>query len=1218
MKENVVLILFFLNFAVCQLAIAQSGSIDSLKLQMKDASDAERIDILLEIQSLYLFLDYQKSLDSSKDAVKLSKSINDLDRLRKSYSAQARSHNLLKHYDSSRIIHKELERLYKLPELANKKGYLYNVYGDFYYRIKEHEKATFLYLKAIDQFLIHSDDKGAGNTYSNLGNIYHKRALYDSSIYYYKKAREVYHNVGTIYEMAYNYYRVGSIHLIQGQYDHSLNEYFKAIEYFEKKNSMGMISICYKEVANIYAAQKLDEKAIFYYHKSLELLEKTTPNLQASFLYTNIAAIHEKFDSLESSKRMHLKALDIRKEFNDMEGIGYSNLYLGTVNLKLNEIDAAEKNFLDAIRIMRELGNKQAVSSGLLRLATLYHQNKNHKSAIRLAQESEQIAMELIAKPRLKNIYQLLSNSLKAMGKYEDGYGYLEKYQIIDDSLTNTAKNMAIAEITSKYETAKKDQELAIQKLKLGEQQSSIESQKLWIIILAITFGAFFLISYLLFNRFKLRQKNKDLAVENEQIKLYQSLYVREETDKIINYFASSLYGKNTVDQILQDVVDNCIQQFQFQDCVIYLADSKQQLLIQKVAYQDESDTIFRPEDQIAIGKGIVGTVALSGIPLIIHDVQNDERYKSLDSNVNSQISVPMMQNEKVIGVIDSRHSKSDFFNDFHLQSIKTIASICASKISQIEADRRTEKAEHLQLEAKQIKALDQLKSEFFANISHEFRTPLNLILNPLKKGWNNVSGSEALMMERNAEKLLLMVNQLLDLAKLEVGRMGVNLVDICLRDYLQLACSPFESLATSKAIDFQLNIPDTDLCISMDTEKLDKVINNLIANAIKFTPIKGEISVAFCFKNNYLTMKVKDNGIGIPENAIKHVFDRFYQVDATDTRHYEGAGIGLSLCKELVELLGGQISCTSLQEIGSEFCFTIPYALAKNNVLTSPFNFPKSTSYLTDEISEHITNDPEQNQVLIVEDHKDLREYIASNLNTIFNIVTANNGQSGLEKAEELVPDLIVTDVMMPEMNGIQFIKKLKKSPITSHIPIIMLTARDDSSVKNEGFLNGADQYLTKPFETAELQSRITGLIGQRNKLREKYQSELVLKPTNLIVAKKEADFLTNIVNLIGENISNQDFTVEKLQTSLGMSRMQLHRKLKALTNQSTSEFIRGIRLERAKLLFEMNHHTHISEIAYQVGFNNLSYFAKCFKEKYGSSPKSFLKLITENNINH
>ncbi len=513
----------------------------------------------------------------------------------------------------------------------------------------------------------------------------------------------------------------------------------------------------------------------------------------------------------------------------------------------------------------------------------------------------------------------------------------------------------------------------------------------------------------------------------------------------------------------------------------------------------------------------------------------------------------------------------------------------------------------------KELQELDQLKSNFFANISHEFRTPLTLIKGPIEKLEQNpekkLERTEVKMIRRNTNKVLGLVNQLLDLSKIDEGKSRLKCTEGDVFKCLRTAAASFSSHAAQRKMDYRVEVPTATLWASFDRDKLEKVVYNLLSNAFKFSEDGDLVAFETSFSEDELSLQVSDSGRGISEDKLPFIFDRFYQVDSSITKDREGSGIGLSLSKDLVELMDGTITVSSEEGKGTYFTVHIPMERIKAPKVTSEY----AVQELTDDSGssppfelpkKDVRDLPE---VLLIEDNADMRHYIKSQLLNEYRVIDAKNGESGLRKAQSNVPDLIITDLMMPKMDGIALCKKLKTSIETSHIPVIMLTARAGVENKIEGLETGADDYLTKPFDTNELTVRVRNLIDQRKRLREHYrESAHTVFPEKITTTSLDRKFLEQVLELLEKEYTNADFGVPQMQQALAMSKTQLHRKLKALTNESPGELLRNFRLKRAAQLLSQKADT-VTQIAYRVGFNNLSYFAKCFKALYGVSPSSY-----------
>lgn len=535
---------------------------------------------------------------------------------------------------------------------------------------------------------------------------------------------------------------------------------------------------------------------------------------------------------------------------------------------------------------------------------------------------------------------------------------------------------------------------------------------------------------------------------------------------------------------------------------------------------------------------------------------------------------------------------------------------------------RREELARQLayeQKEAERLSELDALKTRFFTNISHEFRTPLTLILSPLRELQKEVPHRPIFdIMAQNAERLLSLINQLLDLSKLEAGKMEVQLQEGDLPAFLKYIFASFESLAQSKSILFQYQQNRKHQLTRFDADKVEKIVTNLLANAFKFTPENGRVEVRADYTDQELVLQVRDFGIGIAPERLSRIFDRFYQGEADTQREYEGTGIGLALVKELVDVLKGHIQVKSILGAGTVFTVQLPLELTE----TSPVSETKISINTNGAVSvptasvlpvhRPVETDLEQPVLLIVEDNADLRRFIRTQFEREYIILEAKDGQEGLETATEQIPDLVICDLMMPRLDGYGFCKALKTDLRTSHIPVVMLTAKATAEDRLEGLKLGADDYLAKPFHTSELQVRVRNLIIIREQLRRKYNQTSVLVPVEAIpeLPPKELTsdevFLQKMGLLIEQHMADPTLDVEMLAEQLTMSLSQLRRKLKALTDQTVVGYIRHYRLERAAGMLK-NKTATVSEAAFLVGFESLSYFSRSFQEKFGKTPSEW-----------
>ena len=517
----------------------------------------------------------------------------------------------------------------------------------------------------------------------------------------------------------------------------------------------------------------------------------------------------------------------------------------------------------------------------------------------------------------------------------------------------------------------------------------------------------------------------------------------------------------------------------------------------------------------------------------------------------------------------------------------------------------RTNLLKKEKIRAEKLAELDTAKTRLYTNITHEFRTPLTVIMgaSDLVKG----NEPEKQLIKRNSQQLLLLINQMLDLSKLEAGALKLEPQQGDIIPFIEYLVESFQSLAASKHIQLTFYRELEVLQMDYDAEKMQQVVTNLISNAIKFTPESGKVVVhakeeVFNAKP-HLILKVRDNGSGIPKADIQHIFDRFFQVDASDMRRSEGSGIGLALVRELVQLMKGKIDVTSTEGKGTEFVIQIP--ISREAPIAEQAALAKSSILVEVPVENEVVApfQPFADDLplaLIIEDNKDVVSFLRSCLERKYKLEVAFNGQQGINMALDIVPDIIISDVMMPEADGYTVCRTLKNDERTSHIPIILLTAKATQEDRVHGLDMGADAYLSKPFHREELEIRLGKLIELRQQLQKRYQS---FHNHPFSAANREDIFIQKLRTVIEENIEDESFGITELCQAVSLSRMQVHRKLKALTDMPATQFIHTIRLQKAyQLLVETD--LNVSEVAFKVGFSDHSYFTKLFVRQFDQTP--------------
>ena len=539
---------------------------------------------------------------------------------------------------------------------------------------------------------------------------------------------------------------------------------------------------------------------------------------------------------------------------------------------------------------------------------------------------------------------------------------------------------------------------------------------------------------------------------------------------------------------------------------------------------------------------------------------------------------------------------------------------------------RLKQKLELEYLETKRIEENNLAKLDFFTNISHEFRTPLTLILGPLQQILANYNGTnemykKLLVIEGSANHLLSLINRLMDFRKLENHQVTLESAEGNIVKFTKEIFLSFIEYAKDGGYNYTFESAEDEIPVYFDRYKLERVFYNLISNAFRYTPKGGNIHLKISHDNENLFIAVEDSGVGIAPEHIDKIFDLFFEVpmhNNVQKNYNKGTGIGLSIVKNIVKLHKGSIDVTNKKPEGVVFTVTLPLGrahLLDSEIITDfkisddidQYTAQLETAEVTEpeDIDDFVVNEEKQT-ILIVEDHKVLRSFMKNLLKEDYNIIEAENGKVAFEKALQHVPNLIISDVIMPEMVGTELCSKIKENLKTSHIPVILLTSRTSLVYKFEGLESGADDYISKPFNLTEFKLRVKNLLNSTERLKNKFSSEDNFIPSEITVSSLDEELLKKAFKIVEENISNEQFDIPFFCTELGVSRTMLFLKIKAWTNFTPNEFIHEIRLKRAAQLLEQNK-LNVSEISYKVGFNNPKYFSKCFQKKYGETPTQF-----------
>lgn len=535
--------------------------------------------------------------------------------------------------------------------------------------------------------------------------------------------------------------------------------------------------------------------------------------------------------------------------------------------------------------------------------------------------------------------------------------------------------------------------------------------------------------------------------------------------------------------------------------------------------------------------------------------------------------------------------------------------------------EKLKQRLKYEQIDKQRIDSVNQGKLRFFTNVSHEFRTPLTLILGPLeqllKRNTDPASVRYIKTIQNNTRRLLSLVDQLITFRKAEQGHLSLNLTSDALGHFIYPAAEAFEEYAIQKNINFFYKINSPNEPVVLDIEKTERIIFNLLSNSFRYTPEHGNISieadVVFQDNTKMTSIKVIDTGKGIPENKREKIFERFYQLEGR-TENVGGTGIGLAFCKSLIDLMGGTISVES--EPGVRTCFSI---IIPSVPLQKGAEELRAQSFIKDWIPVNINADKEQTNwsaensgaetVVVIEDEAEVRDFLTNILEASYKVIPAENGVEGLAKIRQTNPDLVISDVMMPEMNGFELCNRVKSDADTCHIPVILLTALNDNENVTKGFEFRADDYISKPFSPKHLKARVEQLIENKHRLKAYFSKKSTIPDQHITMSSRDKNFLKQVILAIENNISDSNFGVEELAAEIHLSQSQFYRRLKQLTGQIPNVYLRNFRLQRAAELLKSNEGLNVAEVMYQIGIESNSYFSTSFKKLHGISPSEFIK---------
>ena len=671
--------------------------------------------------------------------------------------------------------------------------------------------------------------------------------------------------------------------------------------------------------------------------------------------------------------------------------------------------------------------------------------------------------------------------------------------------------------------------------------------------------------------------------------------------EELSSKLSNILSNEGKLEPLLWQVAQECVPLLGLEECVIYLYSKESNTLIQASAFGNKTgvdNQIINPIE-LKPGKGIVGKCYLSGKTVMVEETRNNPDYIVDDAVRNSELAVPIISNGKVMGVIDSEHSQKGFFKERHVQAFHIMASFLGIKITEYYARESIEQAKKAREEVLRYRELDELKNKFITNISHDLKTPLSLIKAPAmqiaKLSKDPQISNHTHYILKNTEHLLRVVNQLLQLNRVDQGLNELYIEEIRVDELIAKVATQYRGLAEKDQINFVVHAEH--LIVMSDTFRLEQIIHNLVHNAFRYTGKNGSVWLSTFHQGEHLYITVADDGPGIPKELQQRVFERFFKADVNN---HEGTGIGLSLVEEYAKRLQGEVRIDSDASVGNKFIVKIPVRLKQEEQLI------KAETLITE------MQDSAKPVMLIVEDHIDLNNFISAFFEQNFQCVSAFDGIEAMHKIAVQKPDIIISDLMMPNMDGGTFVKGIKDSEEYGHIPVIILSAKSQTESKVALYQTGADNYLVKPFDINELQAVVNNILDQRKKLLQQFSRNYLGVEANIpcnevaevIIEKNENNpLMESCIAYIKAHLDETELSVQDIAAAIGIGRNRFQKEIKDASGLSPVELVRSVRLHEAhRLLLEKK--LSVSEIAYAVGFNNLSYFTRCFKSEFGVVP--------------
>lgn len=941
-----------------------------------------------------------------------------------------------------------------------------------------------------------------------------------------------------------------------------------------------------------------------------------------------------RFSAPEEAISYAQKAVEAAEESGN-ENIEIKGLYkLSWLYMDQGKQNTAKPYFEDGLEKAKEIDNQYLITEGYYLLSYFYESESDYAKAIDLLNQSLATYEQLDLEENIANCYTSLGRIHSKLGSYNLALEYsLQSLRIIE-KLNNKRGLSSVKTLIGMVHLQTNRLDEAHRNFSEGLSIAQSINDRDRILVNTLNIGAVQqkrgLLDKALENYKEALALARQLNYQVEEVLLLQNigstLREQENHDESLSYALAALALGEEINFNISHVLNDVSETYLALQQPIKAEEFAQKAITSSKKWSDLNQLGYAYLD-LANAYEQQGNYLNAYLTLQLHNSTKDSLFSLEKARQMNELEVvyETEKKEQEIDLLTLQAETAEFRRNTYLASGLALTFI----LLLLYLGQRYKSWKNRQLLEKE-QEIAKMKSNFFSNISHEFRTPLTLISGPIELLKNDTQDentrSQLKVMGKSADRLLSLINQLLDLSRLESGNLELTRKPTDMLTLVRGVTMSFQSLAEIEHINLAVETSLSAIEMDADREKLETILINLVNNAFAYTPNGGSITVSLDINQNDLgkplcRIRVKDTGEGISEEDLPKVFNRFYRGNAEKNPKETGSGIGLALTKELVELHGGSIEVSSEKNKGTEFTVTIPAENVKYKETRPEWlrvtEIPLSTEAEfvgqsePDPVIESVSRQSTDPILLLIEDNEDLLNYLKDILDNSCRVIEAADGEQGVKAALEHIPDLIISDVMMPKMDGYKVAEILKQDEKTSHIPLILLTAKASQEDKMLGLKTHADEYLTKPFKPEELRVRIQNLIESRRQLKEKYKREFMLRPDKVEAKSMVEAFLLQVREVVDQHIDDEAFTVEQLCREVGMSRSQLHRKLTALIGQSATEFMRSYRLHRAKEMISRDV-ASISEISYAVGYGSPSYFSKCFREEFGLTPSQVKQNIS------